>query len=55
MKFTWDEKKRKINILNHGFDFIDAKEIFEGVTLTLKMIVSTTEKNASSPLVFSKA
>lgn len=36
VKFTWDEKKRKTNILNHGFDFIDAKEIFEGVTLTFE-------------------
>jgi uncharacterized DUF497 family protein len=36
MKFTWDGKKRRANILNHGFDFVDAKEVFEGVTFTLE-------------------
>jgi hypothetical protein len=36
MKFTWDEKKRRANILNHGFDFVDAKKVFEGVTFTLE-------------------
>jgi len=36
MKFTWDEKKRRANIVNHGIDFVDAKEIFEGVTFTLE-------------------
>lgn len=30
MKFEWDEKKNKINIKNHGFDFADANEMFEG-------------------------
>jgi uncharacterized DUF497 family protein len=34
MKFTWDGKKRRANILNHGFDFVDAKEVLEGVTFT---------------------
>jgi uncharacterized protein len=36
MKFRWDEKKRRANILNHGFDFLDAKEVFEGITFTLE-------------------
>ena len=36
MEFAWDEKKRKANILNHGFDFVDAKVVFEGVTFTLE-------------------
>jgi uncharacterized protein len=36
MKFKWDEKKRRTNIVNHGLDFVDAKEIFEGVTFTLE-------------------
>lgn len=35
MKFIWDEKKRRANILKHGFDFVDSEEVFEGVTLTL--------------------
>lgn len=36
MKFTWDEKKRRANILKHGFDFVDAQEVFEGATFTLE-------------------
>ncbi len=36
MKFAWDEKKRRSNILNHGFDFVDAKEVFEGITFTFE-------------------
>lgn len=36
MKFTWDEEKRRANILKHGFDFVDAKEVFEGVTFTIE-------------------
>ena len=36
MKFAWDEKKRRANIVNHGLDFVDAKEIFEGFTFTLE-------------------
>lgn len=36
MKFTWDEEKRRANIVMHGFDFVDAKEVFEGITLSLK-------------------
>ena len=36
MRFTWDEKKRRANILNHGFDFVDAKEVFKGFTFTIE-------------------
>ncbi len=36
MQFTWDEKKRRANILKHGFDFVDAVEVFEGITFTLE-------------------
>lgn len=35
MKFTWDDQKRRANIRNHGFDFVDAEEVFEGITFTL--------------------
>lgn len=34
MRFTWDEVKRKQNLKDHGFDFVDAKRVFEGVTFT---------------------
>lgn len=28
MIYTWDEKKRTINLNKHGIDFVDAAEIF---------------------------
>lgn len=33
MNFEWDEEKRRANISNHGLDFADAWEIFEGPML----------------------
>ncbi len=29
MEFEWDERKNKANILKHGIDFNEAREIFE--------------------------
>lgn len=34
MRFSWDERKRKSNLRDHGFDFADAKRVFEGPTAT---------------------
>ncbi len=34
MKFKWDERKNAVNIRKHGFNFINAWEIFEGPMLT---------------------
>lgn len=34
MRFTWDERKRKANLRDHGFDFADAWRVFEGFTTT---------------------
>lgn len=34
MRFTWDERKRKANLRDHGFDFADARRVFEGPTAT---------------------
>lgn len=31
---TWDEPKRRVNLRKHGFDFIDAEQVFDGVTYT---------------------
>jgi uncharacterized DUF497 family protein len=31
---TYDETKRKLNLLNHKLDFIGAEVIFEGFTIT---------------------
>ena len=36
MRFTWDEKKRRLNLKTHGFDFLDAPRVFEGVTFTFE-------------------
>ena len=30
----WDEAKRRANLGKHGFDFVDAEEVFDGVTYT---------------------
>jgi hypothetical protein len=35
VKFEWDERKRADNIRDHGIDFVDAKSIFEGYTVTI--------------------
>jgi uncharacterized protein len=34
MRFTWSERKRAINLKDHGLDFIDAPSVFEGLTFT---------------------
>ncbi len=30
MDFEWDEKKRAINLADHGLDLIDATKLFDG-------------------------
>jgi len=34
MRFTWSERKRSINLKEHGLDFVDAPRVFEGLTYT---------------------
>jgi uncharacterized protein len=34
MRFSWSERKRVINLKEHGLDFIDAPRVFEGLTFT---------------------
>ena len=34
MRFTWDEAKRRRNVKDHGLDFVDAEEVFLGLTFT---------------------
>ena len=36
MRFTWDERKRKSNLRNHGLDFRDSPRVFEGPTFTFE-------------------
>jgi uncharacterized DUF497 family protein len=35
MRFEWDEAKRRSNIRRHGIDFLAARVVFAGRTLTL--------------------
>ena len=34
MRFTWSEAKRRLNLAQHGFDFVDAPRIFDGPSYT---------------------
>ena len=34
MEFTWSERKRSLNLKQHGLDFIDAPAVFRGLTFT---------------------
>jgi len=36
MRFSWDEKKRRLNLKDHGLDFVDAPRVFEGPTFTFE-------------------
>ena len=36
MEFTWSERKRSLNLKEHGIDFIDARSVFEGLTYTFE-------------------
>ena len=34
MRFTWDERKRRANLRDHGFDLAEARHVFAGPTVT---------------------
>lgn len=36
MRFSWDEGKRRLNLKEHGLDFVDAPRAFEGPTFTFE-------------------
>jgi len=36
MQFTWSERKRVVNLKEHGLDFIDAPRVFEGATYSFE-------------------
>lgn len=36
MRFTWDERKRKVTLRKHGIDFADAESVFAGLVLTFE-------------------
>ena len=36
MRFSWDERKRRLNLKNHGLDFVDASRVFKGPTFTFE-------------------
>ena len=35
MRFEWDEAKRTANIRKHDIDFRGARELFDGITVTI--------------------
>ena len=36
MQFTWSERKRLINLKDHGLDFVDAARVFQSATYTFE-------------------
>ena len=36
MEFTWSERKRAVNLKEHGLDFVDAPSVFDGLTYTFE-------------------
>jgi uncharacterized DUF497 family protein len=36
VEFTWSERKRALNLKEHGIDFVDAPRVFEGLTYTFE-------------------
>ena len=36
MRFEWDEAKNRTNIGKHGIGFRDAKQVFAGLTVTIR-------------------
>jgi uncharacterized DUF497 family protein len=36
MEFTWSERKRALNLKEHGLDFVDAIAVFSGITFTFE-------------------
>jgi uncharacterized DUF497 family protein len=47
--FTWDEKKRKLNLAKHGVDFRDAPAIFDGPLVVVS--VTYTERRDEVRLI----
>lgn len=36
MRFTWDPRKRRTNLNDHHIDFVDAEQVFAGLTYTFE-------------------
>ena len=36
MEFTWSKAKRAANLKAHGLDFVDAPQVFDGLTFTFE-------------------
>lgn len=36
MHFSWSERKRSLNLQQHGLDFVDAALVFEGLTFSFE-------------------
>ena len=42
---TWDEPKRKLNIKNHGLDFVAGDAIWDHFTVTREDVAAKGKKN----------
>lgn len=43
-KCSWDDRKRELNIVNHGYDFVDLQDVFDGrICVTRQDIRKTME------------
>ena len=49
MEFSWSERKRTLNLKEHGLDFIDAQSVFEATTFTYEDDRFPTASSGSSP------
>jgi len=36
VEFAWSERKRALNLKQHGLDFVDAAAVFQGLTFTFE-------------------
>ena len=36
MEFSWSERKRSLNLKQHGLDFVDVVAVFQGLTFTFE-------------------
>ena len=47
-EFTWSERKRSLNLKEHGLDFVDAITVFQGLTFTFEDDRFSTKSSDSS-------
>ncbi|HET7036279.1 MAG TPA: BrnT family toxin [Thermomicrobiaceae bacterium] len=52
MEFEWDEAKRRINLIKHGIDFIDAELLFDGRPVcTIRSVFPNEERYLTTGII----